>query len=93
MTKACSRIIVIICFIFKNFKLKGSQVVYMIHCTRVISDLALIIYRQIMSKSLFVGFGPKMKVVQMNVFDISSEIIFPRNSFVFTLLFPAKSGV
>ena len=48
---------------------------YMIHCTRVISDLALIIYGQIMSKSRFVGFGTKMKFVQMDVFDIPSKLI------------------
>ena len=40
---------------------------YMIHCTRVITDLALIIYIHIMSKSLFVGSGPKMKFVQRDV--------------------------
>ena len=46
----------------------------MIHCTRVITDLALIIYVQIMSKSLFVGSGPKIKFVQRDVFDIPSRL-------------------
>ena len=46
----------------------------MIHGTRVITDLALIIYVQIMSKSLFVGSGPKMKFVQRDVFDIPSRL-------------------
>ena len=46
---------------------------YMIHCTRVITDLALIIYLLIMSKSLFVGSGPKMKFVQMDVLVTSHQ--------------------
>ena len=57
------------------------DLIYMIHCTRVVTDLALIIDGQIMSKSLFVGFGPKMKFVQVDVFDIPSKLICVRKQF------------
>ena len=45
---------------------------YLIHCTRVVSELAPILYGQIMSKSLFVGFEPKMKLVQRDVFGMKT---------------------
>eukprot|EP00493_Phyllostaurus_siculus_P021612 UN21940 len=53
----------------------------MIHCTRLVTDLALIIFGQIISKSLFVGFGQKMKFVQEDVFDIPSKLICARKQF------------
>ena len=55
---------------------------YMIHCTRVVTDLALIIDGQIMSKSLFVGFEPKMKLVQKDVFGIPSKLLCTRKQFL-----------
>ena len=55
----------------------------MIHCTRVVKDLALIIDGQIMSKSLFVGFEPKMKLVQRDVFGIPAKLICARKQLTF----------
>ena len=51
---------------------------YMIHYTRVVKDKSQILYRQLMSKSHFVGFEPKMRLHQIDVFGIPSKHVFPR---------------
>eukprot|EP00493_Phyllostaurus_siculus_P013174 UN13367 len=50
--------------------------IYMIHCTRVVTGLAPIVYGQDLRKSPFVGSGQKTEIIQGGELEVPSEIIF-----------------